>query len=323
MSAVLIVLALIFVLFVATGAYVTVKVVGAAKRGVDRTVNQARRAVEDSTLKARSYARPGPHGEIAGLRLSLRSSMRATQESLAARAGDDGGLTESRDLFRRLSVHGHALDDELRRLENDPDRAGLAAELPALRDRTRKIVGAADGLRHALRDRAHHDADDELDELSRQIDMETGALRHWAPAEGPRTRPAALAGRADRAGRRHGGAALGRRSRAGPRAVPTPARPGAARTASLGTPAQEAAGAAPPGVTGGRPRPASRACHPQAPHGPCRSPRSSCSGGGGRAGRCAGQVTSEPCHAMSRSSLIPRPTCRPGQARDTASRPCP
>ncbi|MDT0423231.1 MULTISPECIES: hypothetical protein [Streptomyces] len=189
MSAVLIVLALIFVLFVATGAYVTVKVVGAAKRGVDRTVNQARRAVEDSTLKARSYARPGPHGEIAGLRLSLRSSMRATQESLAARAGDDGALAESRDLFRRLSVHGHALDDELRRLENDPDRAGLAAELPALRDRTRKIVGAADGLRHALRDRAHHDADDELDELSRQIDMETGALRHWAPAEGPEPAP--------------------------------------------------------------------------------------------------------------------------------------
>ncbi|WP_431033503.1 hypothetical protein ACQYWQ_08665 [Streptomyces sp. P6-2-1] len=185
MSTVLIVLALIFVLFVVTGAYVVVKVAGAAKRGVDRTVNQARRAVEDSTLKARSYTRPGPHGEIAGLRLSLRTSMRATQESLAARAGADSGLTESLDLFRRLSVHGHALDDELRRLENDPDRAALAAELPALRDRTQKIVGAANGLRHALRDRAHHDADDELDALSRQIDMETGALRHWAPADTP------------------------------------------------------------------------------------------------------------------------------------------
>ncbi|MET8554936.1 hypothetical protein ABZV64_08200 [Streptomyces sp. NPDC004959] len=189
MSAVLIVLALLFVLFVATGAYVVVKVAGAAKRGVDRTVHQARRAVEDSTLKARSYARPGPHGQIAGLRLSLRNSMRATQESLAARAGDDGGLAESRDLFRRLSVHGHALDDELRRLENDPDSAALAAELPALRDRTQKIVRAADGLRHALRDRAHHEADDELDALSRQIDMETGALRHWAPAEGPEPAP--------------------------------------------------------------------------------------------------------------------------------------
>lgn len=189
MSAVLIVLALIFVLFVVTGAYVTVKVVGAAKRGVDRTVHQARRAVEDSTLKARSYTRQGPHGEIAGLRLSLRTSMRATQESLDARADGDSGLAESLGLFRRLSVHGHALDDELRRLENDPDRTGLAAELPALRERTQKIVGAANGLRHAVRDRAHHDSDDDLDALSRQIDMESGALRHWAPAESPEPGP--------------------------------------------------------------------------------------------------------------------------------------
>jgi hypothetical protein len=177
------IVALLFVLFLVLGVYATVKVVGAAKRGVDRTITQARRTVEDHTLRAKSFAQPGAAGELAQLRLKLRTSMRATQDALHAGAAEDESLKESLALFQRLSAHGHELDGELRRLESEPDRATLAERLPGLRERTEQITHSADSLRWAARDRARRFADDDLDSLSSQIDMEAGALRHWTTAE--------------------------------------------------------------------------------------------------------------------------------------------
>ncbi|MFD3559999.1 hypothetical protein ACFWVU_10030 [Streptomyces sp. NPDC058686] len=184
-EAVIAIVALMFVLFLALGAYVTVKVVGAAKRGVDRTVAQARRSVEDTTLKARTFVQPGAAGELAQLRLKLRTSMKSTQDALHARVAEDASLKESLDLFRRLSVHGHELDDDLKRLESEPDKAHLAELLPDLRKRTEQITTSADSLRRAARDRAHRLADDDLDSLSAQIDIEAGALRHWTTEPTP------------------------------------------------------------------------------------------------------------------------------------------
>ncbi|MFG2787295.1 hypothetical protein [Streptomyces sp. NPDC048419] len=183
MEAVIAVFALLFVLFLAVGVYATVKVVGAAKRGVDRTISQARRTVEDHTLRAKSFAQPGAAGELAQLRLKLRTSMRATQDALYAGVPEDESLKESLGLFERLSVHGHELDHELKRLEAEPDRRTLAERLPGLRERTERITHSADSLRWAARDRAHRFADDDLDALSAQIDVEAGALRHWTHEE--------------------------------------------------------------------------------------------------------------------------------------------
>ncbi|MET8944189.1 hypothetical protein ABZX30_11520 [Streptomyces sp. NPDC004542] len=197
MEAFVTVFALLFLLFVVLGAYATVKVIGAAKRGVDRTITQARRTVEDHTLRAKSVVQPGPAGEIAQLRLGLRTSMRATQDALQAGVAEDESLRESLGLFQRLSVHGHELDDELRRLEAEPDRARLAELLPQLRSRTERVTRSADSLRWAARDRAHRFAEDDLDTLSTQIDVETGALRHWTrsePSPEPRPWPDAPAG---------------------------------------------------------------------------------------------------------------------------------
>ncbi|PSM43569.1 hypothetical protein C6Y14_10735 [Streptomyces dioscori] len=185
MEAVVAIVAVIFLLFVALGVYATVKVVGAAKRGVDRTVAQARRTVEDSTLKAKTFAQPGSLGQLAQLRLSLRTSMRATQEALQAGVGEDASLKESLALFDRLSAHGHELDGELKRLEREPDRARLAERLPALRERTEQITKSADALRWAARDRAQRFGGDDLESLSTQIDMEAGALRHWTTEPSP------------------------------------------------------------------------------------------------------------------------------------------
>lgn len=185
MGTVITVIALLFLLFVVLGAYATVKVVGAAKRGVDRTITQARRTVEDHTLRAKTFTQFGPQGELAQLRLKLRTSMRATQEALQASVAEDESLKESLSLFERLSAHGHELDAELKRLETEPDRGTLTARLPALRERTERITGSADSLRWAVRDRAHRFAADDLDTLSGQIDMEAGALRHWTKEPGP------------------------------------------------------------------------------------------------------------------------------------------
>ncbi|MFF6904711.1 hypothetical protein ACFY9Q_02070 [Streptomyces sp. NPDC012389] len=183
MEAAITILALLFVAFIALGVYVTVKAVGAAKRGVDRTITQARRTVEDTTLRAKSFGQPGVAGELAQLRLALRTSMRATQDALHAGVAEDSSLAESVGLFRRLSAHGLELDDELKRLEREPDRATVAGLLPQLRERTQRITHSADSLRWAARDRARQFADDDLDALNAQIDIEAGALRHWTTEE--------------------------------------------------------------------------------------------------------------------------------------------
>ncbi|WP_405917151.1 hypothetical protein [Streptomyces sp. NBC_00728] len=185
MGTVITVIALLFLLFVVFGAYATVKVIGAAKRGVDRTISQARRTVEDTTLRAKTFAQPGPQGELAQLRLTLRTSMRATQDALHASVAEDESLKESLSLFERLSTHGRELDAELKRLETEPDRNTLATRLPGLRERTQRITGSADSLRWAARDRALRFAGDDLDTLSAQIDVEAGALRHWTKEPGP------------------------------------------------------------------------------------------------------------------------------------------
>ncbi|WP_405662297.1 hypothetical protein OG379_13150 [Streptomyces sp. NBC_01166] len=183
MEAVILILTLLFVAFLALGVYAGVKTVRAAKRGVDRTITQARRSVEDTALRAKSYGQPGVPGELAQLRLTLRTSMRATQEALNAGAAEDASLSESLGLFQRLSAHGRELDNELKRLEREPDRATVATLLPGLKERTERITHSADSLRWAARDRARQFADDDLAALNAQIDLESGALRHWTTEE--------------------------------------------------------------------------------------------------------------------------------------------
>ncbi|MFE6712454.1 hypothetical protein [Streptomyces sp. NPDC057695] len=178
-AAIITIMALLLFSFFALGVYATVKAAKAAKRGVDRTIDQARRTVEDTTLRAKSYGQAGTAGELARLRLSLRTSMRATQEALQAGVGEDASLRESLDLFRRLSAHGLELDEDMKRIEREPDRAWVAGQLPELTARTERITSSADALRRAARERALRFAEDDLSSLSAQIDVEAGALRHW------------------------------------------------------------------------------------------------------------------------------------------------
>ncbi|MEU6302874.1 hypothetical protein [Streptomyces chartreusis] len=240
MEAVIAVVALLFVLFVVLGAYATVKVVGAAKRRVDETITHARRTVEDHTLRAKSFAQPGAVGELAQLRLKLRTSMRATQDALHAGVGEDESLKESLGLFERLSAHGHELDAELRRLESEPDRTTLAGRLPDLRERTERIVEAADSLRWAARDRARRFADDDLDTLSAQIDVETGALRHWQTTESMGTGATGAGATATGSGSSTTGSSATGSSTGAAKAESAAAGPGPDRTSSPPPPWPEA-----------------------------------------------------------------------------------
>ncbi|MEU1308018.1 hypothetical protein ABZ419_03850 [Streptomyces cinnamoneus] len=190
MEAAAAIFAVIFAILVAFAVIAAVKAVRAVKRGVDRTVTQARRTVEDTRLKARQYVQPGAAGEVAQLRLSLRTSMRATQDVLQAGLADDPSLSESLALFERLSAHGHELDDDLRKLETEPDKGRVAARLPELRERVERVTHSADSLRWAAQDRARQFADDDLTVLSEQIRMESGALRHWEDEPGTTSEPA-------------------------------------------------------------------------------------------------------------------------------------
>lgn len=204
MESAILILALLVVVLLGLGTYLGVKAVRAAKRGVDRTISQARRTVEDTALRAKSLGQPGPAGELAQLRLSLRRSMAATEEALRAGAAEDSSLSESLALFQRLALHADELDGELKRAEREPDKGRVADRLPELRERTHRVTHSADSLRWAAQDRAGRFAQDELTDLSRQIETETGALRHWTPVPGA-TDPAPRSGAPDPASRFGGG----------------------------------------------------------------------------------------------------------------------
>ena len=174
----------LFLVFVTLGVVVTVRATRAVKRGVERTGAQVRRTVEETTLKARAM-QPGPVGEVARVRMELRSSIDSTRAALEAGAQDDPALTEAISLLDQLHEHARQLDGELRRLmEGEPDRARIAARLPDARDRMKHIKESADSLRFAAQDRARQFDAEGLDDLRGRIDIETGALRHWTPTPG-------------------------------------------------------------------------------------------------------------------------------------------
>jgi hypothetical protein len=173
----------VFLVFMTLAVVATVKTVRAVKRGVSRGGAQARRVMEDQRLKARRFTVPGPAGELVRLRLELRASIDSTYRALEVGHGEDASLTEAAGLLSRLSDHAGALDGELKLLEQEPDRARIADRLPGLAERARRITHSADALRWAAQDRARRFADDDLSALTRDVDLEAGALRHWTPVD--------------------------------------------------------------------------------------------------------------------------------------------
>ncbi|OEV06089.1 hypothetical protein [Streptomyces nanshensis] len=173
------VLALLFVLFVTFGVIAAVRTARAVQRGVERTGTQVRRTVEETTLKART-AQPGTVGELARQRLELRSSIDGTRRALETEVARDPSLQEALGLLNRLHDHARQLDGEMRMLmDGEPDKARTAARMPEVRERVERIKESADSLRFAAQDRASRHGAEGLGALREQIEIESGALRHW------------------------------------------------------------------------------------------------------------------------------------------------
>ncbi|MFC9327797.1 hypothetical protein [Kitasatospora sp. NPDC057015] len=160
----------------------TVKAARAVATRVERHEANARRAVENVALKAKTYTKPGAQGRISATRLALRTSLDGTRQVLEAGLAEDGQLVESLQLLGRLDAHAAELDTELRILEREPDAGRIAAKLPELRERAERITHSAETMRWAAQDRMHRFADDELTRLAKECESEAGALRHWDPA---------------------------------------------------------------------------------------------------------------------------------------------
>jgi len=184
MGVLLILLAFLFV--ICLGGAATFGVIAVrTTRAVRQRAPQARRAVEDVAIKARSFARPGAHGEVAALRSQVRGALAASRRTLEAGASSDPQLQDALGLLTRLDTHARDLDAHLHALELEPDAARVASRLPAVRERADRIVHSASSLRWAAQDRAHRLADDELARLAEECDTEASALRHWSPGRLP------------------------------------------------------------------------------------------------------------------------------------------
>ena len=181
MDIVALVVLLFFLALLTLGVVAAVRTVRAVRRGVARGSAQARRVVEDTQLKARRFTMPGVAGELAQLRLDLRTSIDSTFRALDDGSAADASLSEAAGLLARLNDHARILDAELKQLEREPDKTRIAQRLPDLTERTHRVTHSADSLRWAAQDRARQFADDDLADLGRQIDIEASALRHWTP----------------------------------------------------------------------------------------------------------------------------------------------
>ncbi|MFB7381989.1 hypothetical protein ACFC6U_21565 [Kitasatospora purpeofusca] len=171
-----------------------IKAARAVGEKVERQEAKARRAVENVTLKAKSYTQTGPQAQISAVRLGLRTSLDGTRRVLEGSVGQDSQLGEALALLGRLDAHAAELDGELRMLEREPDAGRVAAKLPELRERAERITHSAETMRWAAQDRMHRFAADELGRLSRECEDEAGALRHWDSVPGASGAGAAASG---------------------------------------------------------------------------------------------------------------------------------
>ena len=181
MEALAIVLTLIVLFFGGVAAVVGLVVVK-TKRAVGRAAPQARRAVQDVGIKARSLTRGGVHGQVAALRSEVRSALTASRRVLEEGARSDGQLADATALLGRLEGHAAELDAELRQLELEPDTERVRSRFTAAKERGDRIVHLASSLKWAAQDRQHRHTDDDMARLAEECEAEAGALRHWAPA---------------------------------------------------------------------------------------------------------------------------------------------
>ena len=174
----------LLVLFLGTVVGVAALAVVKTKRAVAKAAPQARRAVEDVGIKARSLTRGGVQGRVSALRAEVRGALAASRRVLETGAVEDAQLVDAMALLGRLEGHAAVLDAELRLLEQEPELGRVEARFAVAKERGERIVHLASSLRWAAQDRLHRFADEDLVRLGEECEAEAGALRHSTPVAG-------------------------------------------------------------------------------------------------------------------------------------------
>jgi hypothetical protein len=153
--------------------------VGASVVAVAVTVRRIRRspAIAVNSLRMRLLRESGPRREVLRLRLQLLQALDGGRSVLGAADTATGLPGEAPALFRRIQAEARTVDQHLRVLQVEDDRATLQAALPALRRRVDELTGLVRQLRAAVAAGLEAVSDAGMAELGADVQREVTALR--------------------------------------------------------------------------------------------------------------------------------------------------
>ncbi|MGN6742672.1 MAG: hypothetical protein ACTHJL_05160 [Amnibacterium sp.] len=160
------------------GAGVAVTV-GAVTTTAVLAVRRVRRspAVTAASLRMRSLTESGPRREVARLRLQLLQAVEGGRSAVGAADPRAGFPGEAPALFKRIQAEARVVDQHLKVLQTEDDRAALDAALPALRRRVADLVGLVRELRAAVAAGLDAASQGSIAALRADVTREVNALR--------------------------------------------------------------------------------------------------------------------------------------------------
>jgi hypothetical protein len=160
------------------GAGATV-VVGAVTTSAVLAVRRVRRsaAVSAASLRMSLLRESGPRREVVRLRLELLQAVEGGRSVIGAADARAGFPGEAPALFKRIQAEARVVDQHLRVLQSEDDRARLRAALPSLRQRVGALVELVRELRTAVAAGLEAASDGSMSELAADVRREVAALR--------------------------------------------------------------------------------------------------------------------------------------------------
>lgn len=133
-------------------------------------------ALADAVLRVRAAATGGPQQEVLQLRIRLREALDSGQTAIDLSLKGDGPTGELPQLFRRIQREGVALEQQLRLMESETDRAVLAQGVSLATRRVDQVAGLVRRLRGAIALDLGELTDGSLNTLRDDVDREVVAL---------------------------------------------------------------------------------------------------------------------------------------------------
>ena len=153
--------------------------VGASAIALTLTVRRIRRspAAVATSLRLHLMRESGPRRDVVRLRLQLLQAVEGGRSVIGAADAGTGLPGEAPALFRRIQAEAKIVDQHLRVLQGEDDRATLRAALPGLRRRVEELIGLVRQLRAAVAAGLEAVSDAGMAELGADVQREVTALR--------------------------------------------------------------------------------------------------------------------------------------------------